>query len=81
MTAQVILNFLHATPFRPFTLTSASGKTFEVPHPDYATFSPSRRVAMVYTDDELFDTVDVLTITEIEPGGPRPKAKPRRRAP
>lgn len=80
MTVQVILSFLHATPFRPFTLTTASGKTFNVPHPDYVTFSPSRRVAMVYTDDELFDTLDVLTITEIEHGGPRPKARAKGRA-
>jgi hypothetical protein len=32
---------------------------------------------MVYTDEDFFDTLDVLTITEIEHGGPRAKPKGR----
>jgi hypothetical protein len=75
MTVQAIQNFLHATPFQPFTLVTASGQSFRVPHPDYVTFSPARRTALVYSDDERFDVLDVLTITEILHGGPRSKGK------
>jgi hypothetical protein len=76
MTVQAIQSFLRATPFQPFTLRTASGKSYRVTHPDYLMFSPSRRTAMVFSDEDLYDTLDVLTITEIEHGGPR--AKPKR---
>lgn len=75
MTAQVIQDFLHATPFQPFTLVTASGKSYRVPHPDYVTFSPARRTALVYSDDERFDVLDVLTITEIQHHRARSKGK------
>ena len=77
MTVQAIQNFLHATPFQPFTLVTASGKSYRVPHPDYVTFSPARRTALVYSDDERFDVLDVLTITEIQHSGARSRSKRR----
>jgi len=73
VTVQAIQNFLQAAPFRPFTLVTASGKNYRVPHPDYVAFFPSRRVAFVFTDEELFDALDVLTITEITHSGARRK--------
>ena len=80
MTAKAILDFLNAAPFRPFTLVTASGEKYNVPHPDYVTFTPSRRVALVYRDEELFSALDVLTITDIQPGGQRPRTQLRRAA-
>ncbi len=77
MTVQAIQHFLVSRPFRPFTLVTASGERYRVPHFEFVTFSPSRRVAHVYTDPDSFDTLDVLTITEIKHGGPRPKDKRR----
>jgi hypothetical protein len=80
MTAKAILDFLEASPFRPFTLVTASGEKYYIPHEDYVTFSPSRRVALVFRDEELFSALDVLTITDIQPGGRAPKIQRRRRA-
>jgi hypothetical protein len=80
MTVKAILDFLEASPFRPFTLVTASGEKYFVPHEDYVTFSPSRRVALVYRDEELFSALDVLTITDIQPGGRKSKPQRRRRA-
>ena len=80
MTVKAILDFLEASPFRPFTLVTASGEKYYVPHEDYVTFSPSRRVALVYRDEELFSALDVLTTTDIQPGGRKPKTPRRRRA-
>ena len=77
MTVQAIQQFLEARPFRPFTLGTASGQIYSVPHPEFLYFTPSRRVAHVFTDAERFDALDVLTITEVRHGGTR--AKPKRR--
>ncbi len=34
LTPQTVLNFVKAEPFRPFRLHVASGRTFEVRHPE-----------------------------------------------
>lgn len=80
MTAKAIQDYLEAVPFRPFTLVTASGEKYYIPHEDYVTFTPSRRVAFVYRDEELFSALDVLTITDIQHGGRKPKTQRRRRA-
>jgi hypothetical protein len=70
MSVQAIDAFLQARPFRPFRLVTASGETYKVPHPEFMTFSPSRRTCNVYArDGEFFSTLDVLTITDIQPNG------------
>ena len=46
----------------------------------YVTFTPSKRVAFVYRDEELFDALDVLTITDLQHGGRKPKAGAQGRA-
>jgi hypothetical protein len=77
MTVQAIEVFLDARPFRSFQLVTASGESYTVPHPDFLHFSPSRRTCNVYAKDgEYFSTLDILTITDLQPNG---RAKPRRR--
>ena len=76
MTVQAIEVFLDARPFRSFQLVTASGESYTVPHPDFLHFSPSRRTCNVYAKDgEYFSTLDILTITDIQPNG---RTKPRR---
>jgi hypothetical protein len=78
VTVQAIEVFLNARPFRSFQLVTASGEAYTVPHPDFLTFSPSRRTCNAYAKDgEYFSTLDILTITDIQPNG-RGCAKPRR---
>jgi hypothetical protein len=78
VTVEAIEAFLSATPFRPFQLVTTSGEPYTVPHPDFMTFSPSRRTCNVYAKDgEFFSTLDVLNITDIQPNG-RGRAKPGR---
>jgi len=70
MTVQAIEVFLDARPFRSFQLVTASGESYTVPHPDFLHFSPSRRTCNVYAKDgEYFSTLDILTITDIQPNG------------
>lgn len=80
MTAKAIQDFLQAVPFHAFTMVTASGEKYFVPHQDYVTFTPSKRVAFVYRDEELFDALDVLTITDLQHGGRKPKAGAQGRA-
>ncbi len=71
MTVTAIKGFLHASPFRPFELVTAAGKSYRVPHPDFVTFSPTGRTCNVYGEDgDYFTTLDVFTVTEILPVRP-----------
>jgi hypothetical protein len=76
MTVQAIQYFLNARPFRRFFLVTASGEKYNVPHPEFVTFSPSRRTCDVYgPDGESRNTLDVLTITDIQHNGGTKKRK------
>jgi len=78
MTVQAIKARLEETPFAPFVLIIASGKSYRVKHPDFVTFSPSGRTCNVYASDgEYYTTLDVLTVTELQPErrGERRRAK------
>jgi hypothetical protein len=78
MTFQAIDTFLQARPFRSLKLVTASGEVYTVPHPEFMTFSPSKRTCNVYAKDgEFFSTLDVFTITDIQPNG-RSRKKLRR---
>jgi hypothetical protein len=70
VTAQAIETFLNAKPFRSFQLVTASGESYTIPHPDFFHFSPTRRTCNVYAaDGEFFSTLDMLTLTDIQPNG------------
>jgi hypothetical protein len=68
MTIQQLRAAHHATPFRPFTLHMADGRSFQVPHPDFLSMSPSGRPVIVYQEDDAFSIIDLLLMTEIEMG-------------
>lgn len=53
---------------KPFKLTLAGGKTYDVPHPDYVHIEPSQRCVLVFTDPNgaRFDVADILHISAIE---------------
>ena len=67
MTVEAIKAHLDTSPFVPFELITASGKSYTVKHPDFVTFSPTGRTCNVYGDDgEYFTTLDVLAVTELQ---------------
>ena len=66
MKADEIRVLLKATPFRPFTVYLAGEKSFQVPHMDFASLSPSGRTMIVfYHDKEAFEILDVPLIARI----------------
>jgi hypothetical protein len=63
-------NTLRASPFLPFTIRMADGRTFPVPHPDFVWIPPSSRMAFIHSLKESYSIVDILLMTELEVSSP-----------
>ena len=67
MTIEQLRNARLATPFRPFTIHVADGRSFPVSHPDFISQSPAGRTVIVFGQGEdEFSIRDLLLVTEIE---------------
>ena len=66
MTVEQLRTAHHATPFRPFTIRVADGRSFFVRHPDYLSRSPSGRTIIVHQDDDSYSVLDLLLVMELE---------------
>jgi hypothetical protein len=66
MTTEQLRSTLQQRPFRPFTIRMADGRTFDVPHPDFAAQSPTGRTVIVFHDDDSYNLLDLLLMTELE---------------
>jgi hypothetical protein len=56
------------TKDKPFQIETASGRLFEVPHRDFAFFSPKRTSLFVFFEkdgEDHFAIVPLLTITSV----------------
>ena len=66
-------NYVGAEPFRPFRITTTSGRTFEIRHPEMVQVGKSRMTIFTFLNDEPEDPneqqVEVsLVLTEsVEP--------------
>ena len=69
MTGEQIRSLMTATPFQPFRVYMANGKSVDVPHPDFINLSPTGRMLIVYQPDESFEMIDVLLVTSFETFG------------
>ncbi|HEY2413049.1 MAG TPA: hypothetical protein VGI40_12440 [Pirellulaceae bacterium] len=66
MTIEQLRNTHQASPFRPFTVHVADGRSFLIPHRDYLSQSPSGRTIIVYGNDDNFDILDLLLVSGLE---------------
>jgi len=66
MTIEQLNNAKNATPFRPFTIRLADGRSFLVRHPDFLSRSPSGRTIIVHGDNDSYSVLDLLLVTELE---------------
>jgi hypothetical protein len=64
MTPDALKNLVYAAPFRAFTLHTVDGRSVPVPHPDFISISPTGRAAVVPTDGEKFEIIQVSQIAE-----------------
>ena len=65
MTKEQISHAIKATPFKPFTVSLADGRRYQVPTADHASVHPTGHVMLVWVDD-VAKIIDLATITEIE---------------
>ena len=67
MTAGAVRDQIKARPFRPFSIKTADGDTFQVHHPDFAMISPNGTEIAIYDQDEHFRIVAMDLIVSVEP--------------
>ena len=60
MTVERLHNAHRASPFRPFTIRLADGRSFLVRHPDFLSRSPSGRTIIVHGENESYSVLDLL---------------------
>jgi len=63
MTAEQLRARRESSPFRPFTIHLADGRSLNVPHRDFVSQSPGGRTIVVYRADESFSVVDLYLVT------------------
>jgi hypothetical protein len=70
--ANQVREAVKAQPFRPFVVRLVDGRSYRIPHPDFAMLSPWGRELLFVGDDAGIHQIDVLLIVEIETPSPRP---------
>ena len=78
MTVEEIRSVLQARPFHPFTLELVDGQKLSVRHPEFLSFSQTRRTIAVAGDDGGFKIVDVFLIQSIDMRNGKATTKSRR---
>ncbi len=66
MTTEQLRRTHQEAPFRPFSIRMADGRKFPIPHPDFLSFSPVGRTAVIFHDDGSASIVNLLLMTELE---------------
>jgi hypothetical protein len=74
MTVEELRRVHQATPFMPFTIYLADGRSHEVRHREFLSHSPSGRIVIVHHPDDSWDVVDLLLVTDLK-GHPPTVAK------
>jgi hypothetical protein len=65
MTMEQLRHAHQAQPFSPFALYLADGKSFEVPHREFLSYSDGR-TAIVHEAGGNWNVVDLLLVTRLE---------------
>jgi hypothetical protein len=67
MTVEKIRDLLLTLPFKPFVVRTPDGKSFAVPHPEFAMLSGTGRLLHVsrYNSDHE-DIIDIALITSVD---------------
>ena len=68
ITYSAIMNYVKAEPFRPFRLHMASGRTFDIRHPEMIKVGKTYLIIFTYVSDkpEIFDHWDSVSLLLIE---------------
>jgi hypothetical protein len=72
MTIEQLRKVHQATPFVPFTIYLADGRSFPVRHREYLAHSPSGRTVIVSNAGDSFDIIDLLLVIDLKLHPPSP---------
>ena len=75
MSPDAVKKFMHATPWKPFTLCLADGRKIDVPHPDFISISRAGRTVVLTNVDDEFEMVDVFLILSAKTKGRQKSAR------
>ena len=75
MSPDAVKKFMHASPWKPFTLCLADGRKIDVPHPDFISISRAGRTVVLTNVDDEFEMVDVFLILSAKTKGSQKSAK------
>jgi hypothetical protein len=69
MSPDAVKKFMHASPWRPFTICLADGRKIHVPHPDFISISRAGRTVVLTNVDDEFEMIDVFLILSVKTRG------------
>lgn len=70
MTSQRLTTAMRAVPFHPFAIVLVGGREIPVSHPGLIAHAPGGRVAVVVSDDESHEVIDVESIGGLKVSAP-----------
>jgi hypothetical protein len=66
-----IYALIHTTPFQPFAIHMADGKTYTVDHPDFVLSAPGTPNIIIEEPDGSIHTLSALLVTSVEVLAPK----------
>lgn len=68
MTMDELRNIQRASPFQPFRVRMADGRSFEIKHPEFMYVPPGRnaRTFVLTSDEGLMEWFNILLVTSVE---------------
>lgn len=78
MTVEQLRKLHRATPFKPFEIHLADGRSLPVEHPEVLAITPPGRTIGVGLTDGTVEIVDLLLVTSLKPranGAPRTRRR------
>jgi hypothetical protein len=75
MTIDHVRRLYQAQPFQPFVLHLADGREIPVPHQEFMAIGPTGRTIIVYDEQESFNIVDLLLVTDVRLENGRKRGK------
>ena len=66
MTVEQLREMYTTRPFRSFRLHLADGRSLDVEHPEFLSFSRTGRTIVVSKPNDTFEIVDLLLVTSLE---------------
>ena len=65
MTAEEVLRFKNAAPFRPFEMLLADGRALPIPHPDFISVVETNEMAHLFDSSDGEEAIDLMLVVSL----------------